>query len=61
MKIKNYGNDFCNKVTIRLSDAEKAFISDMSKKYNIKESQYLRLIIDFFMTHDIVKDADIHK
>ena len=61
MKISNYGTDFCNKVTIRLNDSEKAFIADMSRKYNIKESQYLRLIIDFFMTHEVVKDTDIHK
>lgn len=51
MKISNYGSRYENKICLRLNDDEKKFISDMSIKYNIKETQYLRIIIDWFMTH----------
>lgn len=40
-----------NKILLRLNNEEKNFISEMSKQYNIKETQYLRIIIDWFMTH----------
>lgn len=52
MKIKNYGSNLSNKITLRLSDDEKQFISDMSKKYNVTDSQYLRIILDWFMIHE---------
>ena len=51
MKIPNYGSKLENKILLRLNNEEKNFISEMSKQYNIKETQYLRIIIDWFMTH----------
>ena len=51
MKISNYGSKLDNKILLRLNNEEKNFISEMSKQYNIKETQYLRIIIDWFMTH----------
>lgn len=51
MRIYNYGEMLSHKVLLRLNDKEKDFISTMSQKYNIKETQYIRILIDWFLTH----------
>lgn len=59
MKISNYGSKLNNQILLRINDEEKTFISEMSRKYNIKETQYLRMILDWFMTHkDFIKSID---
>lgn len=48
-----------NQILLRINDEEKTFISEQSRKYNIKDTQYLRMIIDYFMTQkDFIKSID---
>ena len=59
MKISNYGSKLNNQILLRINDEEKTFLSEQSRKYNIKETQYLRMILDWFMTHkDLIKSID---
>lgn len=59
MKISNYGSKLNNQILLRINDEEKMFISEQSHKYNIKDTQYLRMILDWFMTHkDFIKSID---
>ena len=48
-----------NQILLRINDEEKTFISEQSRKYNIKDTQYLRMLIDWFMTHrEFIKSID---
>ena len=48
-----------NQILLRINNEEKTFISEQSRKYNIKDTQYLRILIDWFMTHeDFIKSID---
>lgn len=48
-----------NQIFLRINDEEKTFLSEQSRKYNIKDTQYLRMILDWFMTHkDFISSID---
>lgn len=51
MKITNYGEKLEHQILLRLNNEEKQFLDEVSQLYNIKSTQYLRMILDWFMTH----------
>ena len=51
MKITNYGEKLEYQILLRLNNEEKQFLDEVSQLYNIKSTQYLRMILDWFMTH----------
>lgn len=51
MKITNYGEKLEHQILLRLNNEEKQFLDEISQLYNIKSTQYLRMILDWFMTH----------
>ena len=55
MKFESYPEKFL----IRLTKEENDFIKEKSKQLNIQQSQYIRMMIDYFMTCErISKNED---
>ena len=50
-KVVNYGDDFTEKICLRMSTRQYRYIKQLSDYYNTTPSGYIRKLIDFSIYH----------
>lgn len=50
MNVVNYGDDFTEKLTIRLTKHQKDVVTEMARYLGVSPSQYVRMIINGSVT-----------